>query len=126
MCAVPSHFRHVQLCNPMDCSPPGSSVHGLLQEEYWSGLPFLSPGDLPVPGIKPSSPALQADSLPLVPQGKMLERDKSRVSHLLNALLLYYISFHRFIIQLDFHCDPLNSLSGKLKVCLYEKYLFAT
>ena len=35
------------LCNPLDCSPPGSSVHRSLQEEYWSGLPFPSPGDLP-------------------------------------------------------------------------------
>ena len=34
-----------------------------LKEEYWSGLPFPSPGDLPDPGIKPRSPALQADSL---------------------------------------------------------------
>ena len=34
----------VQLCNPMDYSLPGSSVHGILQEEYWSGLPFLLPG----------------------------------------------------------------------------------
>ena len=51
------------LCNPMDCSPPGSSVHGILQE-YWSGLPFPSPGDLPHPGIETGSPALQADSLP--------------------------------------------------------------
>ena len=38
--------------------PPGSSVHGILQQEYWSGLPFPSPGDLPHPGIKPESPAL--------------------------------------------------------------------
>ena len=51
------------LCDLMDCSPPGSSVHGILQQEYWSGLPFLSPGDLPDPGIEPRS-ALQADALP--------------------------------------------------------------
>ena len=38
--------------------------------EYWSGLPFLSPGDLPNPGIKPRSCSLQADSLPAEPQGK--------------------------------------------------------
>ena len=38
--------------------------------EYWSGLPFPSPGDLPDPGIKPRSPALQADSLPSEPPGK--------------------------------------------------------
>ena len=43
---------------------PGSSVHGILQQEYWNGLPFHSPGDIPYPGIKPRSPVLQADSLP--------------------------------------------------------------
>ena len=36
---------------------------GLSSQEYWSGLPFPPPGDLPDPGIKPGSPALQADSL---------------------------------------------------------------
>ena len=35
------------------------------QQEYWSGLPFPSPRDLPDPGMKPGSPALQADSLPI-------------------------------------------------------------
>ena len=34
------------------------------RQEYWSGLPFPSPGDLPDPGMEPGSPALQADSLP--------------------------------------------------------------
>ena len=38
--------------------------------EYWSGLPFLSPGDLPNPGIKPGSPALQDNSLPSEAPGK--------------------------------------------------------
>ena len=42
------------------------------RQEYWSGLPFLSPGDLPDPGIKPPSPALQADSLPLSHLGSPL------------------------------------------------------
>ena len=39
------------------------------RQEYWSGLPFPSPGDFPDPGIQPGSPALQADSLPLSHQG---------------------------------------------------------
>ena len=39
-------------------------------QEYWSGLPCSSPGDLPEPGIKPLSPALQADSLLSEPLGK--------------------------------------------------------
>ena len=43
---------------------------GFSRQEYWSGLPFPSPGDLPNLGIKPRSPTLQADSLPAKPQGK--------------------------------------------------------
>ena len=43
---------------------------GFSRQEYWSGLPFPSPGDLPNPGIKPRSPALQADSLPIEPPGE--------------------------------------------------------
>ena len=50
----------------MDYSLPGFSVHGILTREYWSGLPFPSPEDLPNPGIKLESPALQANSLLLL------------------------------------------------------------
>ena len=46
------------LCDPMDCSPPGSSVHGVFQARKWNGLSFPPPGDLPDPGVKPASPAL--------------------------------------------------------------------
>ena len=52
------------------CSLPGFSVHGIFQQEYWSWLPFPSPGDLPDPGIEPGSPTLQADSLLSEPSGK--------------------------------------------------------
>jgi len=45
---------------------------GFSRQEYWSGLPFPSPGDLPDPGIKPGSPVLQADSLSTEPPGKLL------------------------------------------------------
>ena len=52
------------LCNPMDCSPPGFSVHGISpRQEYWSGLLFPFPRDLPNSEIEPGSPTLQADSL---------------------------------------------------------------
>ena len=44
---------------------------GFSCQEYWSGLPFPSPGDLPNPGIEPGSPALQADALPSEPPGKL-------------------------------------------------------
>ena len=57
----------------LGCSLPGSSVHGLSRQEYWSGLPLLPPGDLLNPGTEltwPASPALQAYSLPLSYFGK--------------------------------------------------------
>ena len=57
------------LCDTVDGSPPDSSVHGFSKQEYWSGLPFPSPGDLFDPGIEPRSPALQADLLTSEPPG---------------------------------------------------------
>ena len=50
------------------CQAPLSM--GFSRQEYWSGWPFPSPGDLPGPEIEPRPPALQADSLPAEPQGK--------------------------------------------------------
>ena len=44
---------------------------GISRQEYWSGLPFPSPGELPDPGIKLVSPALEADTLPSEPPGKL-------------------------------------------------------
>ena len=52
------------LCDSMAHSPLGSSVLGFSRQEYWSRLPFPSPGDLPDPGIKPTSlesPALAGE-----------------------------------------------------------------
>ena len=51
------------LCDPMDCGPPGASSMKFSRQEYWSGFPFSSPGDLLNPGVKPGSPTLQADFL---------------------------------------------------------------
>ena len=62
------------LFDPMDCSPPGSSVHGILQEEYWSVLPFPPPEDLPDPKIAPCLLHWQADSLPLSHLGSPKEQ----------------------------------------------------
>ena len=57
---------YLTLCDRMDCSSSASSIHGILQAESWSGLPFPSPGDLPNTGIEPNSPALQTVSLILL------------------------------------------------------------
>ena len=54
----------------MDCSPPGSSVHGILQTRILEWVAIPSPRDLSDPGIKPGSLALQANSLPSEPPGK--------------------------------------------------------
>ena len=53
---------------------------GFSRQEYWSGLPLPSPGDLPDPGIKPRSPALQADALPSEPPGKPLLKGKHSIN----------------------------------------------
>ena len=58
------------LCDLMDCSPPGSSIHGVFQARVLKWVAFPSPGDLPDPGIEPGSPTLQADALPSEPPGK--------------------------------------------------------
>ena len=58
------------LCDPKDCSPPGSSVHGILQARIMDGMACPPPRDLPNPGTEPRSPALQADSLPSEPPEK--------------------------------------------------------
>ena len=73
MCAKSLQFC-LTLCNTMDYSPPGSSVHGILQAKYWSELLYPPLGELPNPGIEPSSLALQADSLRLSLQGSPWHR----------------------------------------------------
>ena len=66
----------------MNCSPPASFVHGFSRQEYWSGLPFPSPGDFPNPGIEPWSPELQADSLPSKPPGKSSTKQEPKKDQL--------------------------------------------
>ena len=59
-------FNHVQLfVTPWTVAHQGPLSVGLPRQEYWNGLPFPPPGDLPDPGIKPLFPALQAVPLPL-------------------------------------------------------------
>ena len=67
-----------QLCptfaTPWTVACQASLFMGFSRQEYWSGLPFPSPGDLPNPGIEPGSPMLQVDSLPTEPPGRPIER----------------------------------------------------
>ena len=102
LCIIGSMFFHLisevlvaeswsTLYNPMNCSPPGSSAHGILQARILEGLSFPPPGDLPDPGIEPGSPVLQADAL--------LTELRGNPSHLIrtdsNAFLFYsWVTFH--------------------------------
>ena len=62
---------YATLCDPMDCSPQAPLSIGFSRQEYWSGLPCPSPGDLPDPGIAPRCLAFQADSLPFELLGEL-------------------------------------------------------
>ena len=58
-------FSRVRLCaTPQTAAHQAPPSLGFSKQEHWSGLPFPSPGDLPDPGIEPTSPALAADSVP--------------------------------------------------------------
>ena len=68
---------------------------GFSRQEYWSGLPFPSPGDLPDPGIKPRSPTLQGDALPSEPPGKIMLK-------ILRARLQQYVNHEHPDVQAGF------------------------
>ena len=69
-------LSHVQLfVTPWTVAYQAPPSMGFSRQEYWSGLPFPSPGDLPYPGIEPMSPTLQADALPSEPPGKPVSRE---------------------------------------------------
>ena len=64
-------LSRVQLfATPWTVAYQASPSMGFSRQEYWSGLPFPSPGDLPDPGIEPGSPSFQADALTTEPRGK--------------------------------------------------------
>ena len=91
------------LCDPMDCSP---SSNEFFRQEYWSGLPFPSPGDLPDPGIERGSPALQADAFRLRHHGNPLESHN------------YLLNKYHFLI-LNLKVIYLHS-SGQEKVFVFQ------
>ena len=74
--------------------------------EYWSGWPFPFPGDLPNPGIKPRSPALQVDSLPAEPPRKPKNTGVGSLS-LLQGIFLTQESNQKILYQLSYQESPL-------------------
>ena len=78
---------------------------GFSRQECWSGLPFPSPGDLPDPGIKPRSPALQADALQSEPPGKPR-----------NPTFSFFKIFYTILGSLHFHRNFKVSLPISIKL----------
>ena len=74
--------------------------------EYWSGLPFASPGDLPNPGIEPRSPELQTDFLPSEPPGKPRKWAKDLKKHFPKDLQVEVTVWHRKLSSVL--CDDLE------------------
>ena len=90
----------------MHCRRPGASVHAVLQ----NGLPFPSPRDPSNPGIKPRSPALQADSLPCKPPGKPHDYLKTSAAPCMPNFSLFcpygnceILSYYHFNLNLFYH-----------------------
>ena len=68
-----SHTSQVRLfCVPVDCNPPAPLSMELSRQEYWSGLPFPAPGDLPDPAIKPIPPTLAGRFFTTAPPEKSM------------------------------------------------------
>ena len=120
------------LCNPVDCSLPGSTSTGFSRPEYWSRLPFPPPGDLPDPEIKPVSPALQADSLPLSHLGSIVATEKTTNVILVTFFLkdkFFWSWMWKWFVQGTVICmsrfSPLlfPSSKGKNKITIQRKML---
>ena len=89
-----SHFSLVRLfANPWTVAHQAPLLMGFSRQEYRSGLPFPSPGDLPDPGIELGSPVLQADSLPLRNQGSLKDGHRFfKIFSFLHIFAIYHLS----------------------------------
>ena len=107
------------LCGLMDCSLLDFSIHGILQARLLVWVAIPCPGALPDPGIKPGSPALQADSLPSEPPGK--------------PQIYVYVQLNHFVVHLKLiqHCKstiPQYKTNFLKLLCIYHRSrnLFST
>ena len=96
MCPVPQSC--LTLCDPMDCSTPAPLLMEFSRQEYWSRLPFPTPGDLPNPGIKPVSPvspALASGFFQFIHLGSPTERERYTHHNLLHSSIERHLGlFH--------------------------------
>ena len=100
----------------LDCN----KIQPVNPKEYWSGLPFPSPGDLPYPGIKSGSPALQADSLPSEHRFRSLLF--CCFGQFVSKPVSYYLNYCSFIIALAVLSKSLHLVT--LQECLGYFFFF--
>ena len=96
---------------------------GFSRHEYWSGVPFPSPGDLPDPGIEPRSATLQADTLPSEPPGKFRIHNKAPYCHQVECLPISFSDLSTLTLKMIFRSwgAMLEGLSDHLWHCLLYK-----
>ena len=114
------------LCDRMDCSPSGSSLHGILQPKILEWLPCPPPGDLPNPGIEPRPPTLHVDSLPSEPPGKPMNPGVGSLSLLQGVFLIQELSWcllhcRQILYQLSYQGSLMYSIE-----CVNKKHSLST
>ena len=100
-------------CDPRDCSHQAPLFMGFSRQEYWSGLPFPSPGDLPDLGMELESPAMQADSLP---------SDSPEKPYIFSKQLKHKFSVPVNILSLNQDCEKCSSCWKHLHILLLVAY----
>ena len=116
MCSVT--WSCLTLCDPKDCSPPGSSLCRILQARLLEWIAMPSPGILPSPGIEPASPvspSLQEDSLPAEPLGKPL-------SHLIWGVFCFFFFFQEISRERTHFLIHWESPSGPLLLSCLSRW----
>ena len=109
-CTVESGKWSRSVVSPWAVAYQAPPSMGFFRQEYWNGLPFPSPGDLPDLGIEPGSPTLQADALPAKPPGKPSHsRHSIEVSSLVPSS--YFISIF-----------PVAELSSELSLLVWLRF----
>ena len=93
---------------------------GFSRQEYWSGLPLSSPGDLPYREMKPRSPTLQMDSLPSKPPGKLL-----KVFSCITIYKFYNFTFHISVFDLPVSMFVVMSVCFFLGPFLYMVFMLS-
>ena len=108
------------LCDPIDCKAYNTPLSmGFSRQEYWSGLPFSSPEDLPNPGIEPRSPTLKADAYHLSHQGNLLNLYREGEK---NITLVCFLLLLKREIKISDTCSLFPLFGDPWPSCLFPSH----